>query len=326
MSEQQTEETRKRQRASTAGPRQDPRTKRWSFVVDGGTDPRTGRRRQIRRRGFPTKKAAESELTRLRGSLQNGTFVAPENLTLGAFIVDDWLPAIRTTVEPSTLESYGRMLRLHVIAHIGHVPVQRLEPQHLNALYADLLAGGRRDGKPGGLKARTVRYLHTILHRALKDAAKWGKVARNVAELADPPSAKAARAPEMKVWSPAELRAFLNHLEQSDDRLACAFRLAGMAGLRRGEILGLTWDDLDSTQGSRPCGASCVVSVDSSSTSRSQRPQRAGDASASTRGRLPSFGASALVRRPSASASARATARPAWCSRSTTGRRSIHCR
>jgi integrase len=219
--------------------KQDPKSKLWYFVVDVA---RAGApRKQVRRRGFRTKREANGALVELLSDVKDGTFVVRTKLTLAEFI-DEWLPAIRTTIEPSTLDSYDRMLANHVTPRLGVIPVQQLEPSHLNTLYAELLATGRRDGK-GGLSARTVRYLHTIVHRLLRDAVRWGRVARNVASLADPPSAKAARAPEMRWWSPAQLRAFLEQV--ADESLFPAFRLAAMTGMRRGEVFGLLWRDVD---------------------------------------------------------------------------------
>jgi integrase len=114
------------------------------------------------------------------------------------------------------------------------------------------LPGGRRPGKGNrqdkgtGLSPRTVAYIHTILHRALKDAAQDGLVPRNVAAVARPPKQRASGKPEMKTWNPEELRAFLDHIRY-DERpwLYPVVHLAATTGLRRGEILGLRWRDLD---------------------------------------------------------------------------------
>jgi integrase len=113
----------------------------------------------------------------------------------------------------------------------------------LNHLYAHLLERGRR--KPTsqgrtGLAPKTVRNVHVMLHSALHDALRWGYLVRNVAEAADPP---AARSPEQKVWSPQELRRFLEHVRE--DRLYALWLLVATTGMRRGELAGLRWVDFD---------------------------------------------------------------------------------
>jgi integrase len=89
---------------------------------------------------------------------------------------------------------------------------------------------------------RTVRYIHTIVHRALKDAVKWGRLARNPADAADPPKAAAASRPESVTWTADQLRSFLEGTRGS--RHWTAYLLLATTGLRRGEALGLRWADL----------------------------------------------------------------------------------
>ena len=224
-----------------AGPQRDEKTGTWSFVIDVGfgTD---GHRRQARRRGFPTRKLAQTEMDRLRVAAQEHTFVAPTTLTLGVYL-DAWLDSLTTRgTSPSTIASYRRNIALHVRPTLGAARLQALSAPTLDALYARLLASGRRDGR-GGLSPRTVRYVHTILHKALADAARKSVVARNVAADADPPTAKSARAPEMAWWAPDELARFLAQVEQEE--LFPIFRLAALTGMRRGEVCGLRWADVD---------------------------------------------------------------------------------
>lgn len=107
------------------------------------------------------------------------------------------------------------------------------------ALYAEL---GRGDGR-GPLSPKTVRYIHTIIHKALADALDAGVVASNVAERAKPPRLNRRATREIRCWEPRELASFLDHV--CGTRLEAAWRLAAMTGMRRGEILGLRWSDLD---------------------------------------------------------------------------------
>jgi integrase len=156
---------------------------------------------------------------------------------------------MKTQVRPATWESYERNLRVHVVPRIGAVPLRSLTPTHLNRLYAELLesgrapGNGRRAGKGPGLSPRTVAYIHTIIHRALRDATKDGVVLRNVAAAARPPKQRASGAPEIHTWNADELRAFLDFV--SDEQLYPVFMVAATTGMRRGEVLGLPWRDID---------------------------------------------------------------------------------
>ena len=173
--------------------------------------------------------------------MRTRTYVTPSRQTLGEYLTDTWLPAIEATVRPSTFDSYRRNLRLHVVAKpIGGVPLQQVEAPMLNGLYADLSKGSEDHRK---LSARSVAYVHVILHRALRDALKWNMVMRNVAAAADPPRAKASDRPSMDTWTAAELGSFLRG--EDDDRLLGCWWLLASTGMRRGEALGLRWSDLD---------------------------------------------------------------------------------
>ncbi|MQB00399.1 MAG: tyrosine-type recombinase/integrase [Actinobacteria bacterium] len=113
-------------------------------------------------------------------------------------------------------------------------------PDELNVFYGTLLREGRRDGK-GGLSPKTVHNIHVMLHKALHDAVRWNYLPRNVAEFADPPRQTAGKA--MSTWTPEELRTFLQFVE--DNPLYAAWVLAANTGMRRGEVLGLRWQDID---------------------------------------------------------------------------------
>ncbi len=209
----------------------------WFFVVDL-TEP-GGVRRQTRRRGFATRRAAQAALTRVLASLADNAYVPPRQQTVAAFLTDTWLPAVEHTIKPATFESYRRNVRLHAAGRsVGQRRLQQLEPSDLNALYALLLAGDA-DHRP--LSPRSVAYVATILHRALRDAVRWQLLVRNPADAADPP--RPSTSPQMRTWTAAELREFLTGV--SEDRLAGAWWLLATTGMRRGEVLGLRWSDVD---------------------------------------------------------------------------------
>jgi integrase len=210
----------------------------WSVVIDLGRD---GAGKRIRKwhSGYRTKKEAEAARIELLGAVAGGTYVAPSRLTLGAFLVDEWLPAKRTTVKETTLASYEMHVRKHVQPRIGGISLLNVGASHLNSFYADLLTEGRRNGD-GGLSPTTVRRVHSTLHKAFADAVRWGRLNRNPADAADPPRNATT---EMSILEPSELRAFLESVRS--DHLYAAWVLATTTGMRRGEILGLRWADID---------------------------------------------------------------------------------
>jgi hypothetical protein len=110
-------------------------------------------------------------------------------------------------------------IRLHVVPYIGNIPLQRLTPDDLDGLYDLLLTNGRRNGAGGGLSPKMVRNIHNMLRKALADACRKGTLQRNVATLADPP--KPGRDTAMRVWTPDQLRQFLDEI--AAHRLATAF-------------------------------------------------------------------------------------------------------
>lgn len=231
----------------SAAPVQEPNGT-WAFIVDlgPGLDAKGvwRERRQARRRGFPTRKAAQAAMDELRVSARYGTFVAHQRQTVREFLQDDWLPAVRRQLAESSVDSYERNIRHHIIPALGGIQLQALDGAALNRFYATLLESGRMRGNQGpGLKPRTVRYIHTILHSALDDAVKWRRVQVNAADQAIPPSAKLAKPPEMKTWTARELLAFL---ERTDgDRYGYAWAFLALTGCRRGEALGLRWADVN---------------------------------------------------------------------------------
>jgi integrase len=223
------------------------RGKGYAIVYDRGRDPQTGKRRQEWDSGYATKKAAEAALAETLGHVNRGDHVPRSHATV-AELGEEWLTTIAPTLRPSTHASYARNLRLHVFPYVGGARIGQVDGGTLNGLYAQLLAEGSRHnrhggGGPRGLSARSVRYVHTICHRMFKDAVKWGRLARNPADAADPPRATSAGSPEVEPWTTDELRTFMQRARE--DRNYAAYVFLATTGMRRGEALGLRWSDVD---------------------------------------------------------------------------------
>jgi len=176
-----------------------------------------------------------------------GDYRAPDKTTFGAYLTERWLPAQRSQLKASTFHSYRRTIELHVVPSLGNLALARLAPEDLDRLYGRLLASGRRNasGDGPGLSPASVRYVHRIVRKALGDAVRKGTLVRNPASLADQPkrSTSIKREREMHVWTAAQLQKFLASL--GGERLSPAFVLAAHTGMRRGEVAGLRWADID---------------------------------------------------------------------------------
>jgi integrase len=215
----------------------------YAVVVD--LEPVDGKRRQKWHSGYRTRKDAERALAEIVAARNAGTYTEPSKQTVAQFAAE-WIAAVGPTVRPSTHASYSRNLRVHVLPRLGSVPLRKLDAGQLNGLYAELLDHGKRTvayGGGSGLSPRTVRYIATITHRMLRDAVRWGRVPRNVADSADPPRAAASSRPEMKTWSAEQVRAFLDHT--AAHRLRAAWVVLATTGMRRAECLGLRWRDVE---------------------------------------------------------------------------------
>lgn len=211
----------------------------WYVVVDTGVD-HSGRRRQKWHGSFRTRKDAEVARAKLVDDLHHGSYIAPDRTTLSEWTTDSWLPVMATRIKPSTLHSYRRNLEIHVLPPLGGRPLQQITPVMLNTLYATLASSTpERDG----LSAKTISYIHTIIHKALADAVDAELLLRNPAERAKPPRPSRHAKTGVQSWAATELHRFLQETEQL--RLGPIWRLAAMTGMRRGEILGLRWSDVD---------------------------------------------------------------------------------
>jgi integrase len=214
----------------------------WYVVVDVSRGPE-GRRRQRWHGGFRTRREAQVARRTLVDRLNAGRHGQTPLITLAEWALDYWLPAVETRIKPTTLVSYRSCLDRYVLPAMGDQQVRDLEPSDLTRLYGRLIADG---GVHGGLSVKSVRNVHAVLHRVLNDAVDAGVVERNVAMVAQPPRPSRVATRELGCWNASELARFLEATRGS--RLEAIWRLAAMTGMRRGEILGLRWSDVDLEQ------------------------------------------------------------------------------
>lgn len=209
----------------------------WAIVLDVGRDA-AGKRRQKWHAVHGTKRDAERELSRLLHEMNTGTYVEPTRLLVCDYL-PKWLKHAKSKVSPKTFERYDEIVRLHLVPALGHYPLAKLQPLHIQDYYSEALQKGRVDGR-GGLSAQTVLHHHRVLHTALQQAVRLHSLARNPADAVEPPrpQRKLIRALDEK-----QAAALLDVLRRTD--LYAPSLLALTTGMRRGELLALTWQDMD---------------------------------------------------------------------------------
>jgi integrase len=179
-----------------------------------------------------TSDEVRQKLQVIKNALANNTLSSQTDHTIATF-AEVWLEHKKRLIRPITLESYRLVLKTHCLPHIGRIKLDKLSPMDLDRLYAKL--------SDAGLSTRVIRYVHTLVYGMLKQALKWGMLARNVAEAATPPALKTA---EAQVWTAKQALKFLDHARQKQDRLYALWYLTLFSGVRRAEVLGLHWRDV----------------------------------------------------------------------------------
>jgi integrase len=217
-----------------------------------------GKRVWIEGRSYPTLREAKAEQIRMAAARQAGTFVAPSAMTVREYVEGHWLPTMQHQIKRTTATNYERNWRRHIKPAIGELRLQAVLPLHLDAVYRDLTVerkvevtkadGSTVERTQRALKDKTIKNIHLQISKIFRDAERSELVARNPADRANPPRVMPSPEGEIKAWDAEELQIFLRHVRT--DWWYPFMRLAAMTGMRRGEVLGLRWSDLDFDRGS----------------------------------------------------------------------------
>jgi len=206
----------------------------WRLKFDIGHD--ASGKRQIRYQTVRGKRQdAERELSRLLNSFHQGTSVEPNKITVADY-VRGWLDV--ADLAPKTIERYRQLAEQQIIPHLGATTLQKLRPAQIQDWHSTLLRSGGKDGRP--LSARTVGHAHRVLHRALSRAATAEIVSRNVASTMRPPKVEST---EVEILSAQDMGDMLSKIQGHAMYPLVAVALG--TGVRRGELLGLQWGDID---------------------------------------------------------------------------------
>ena len=179
-----------------------------------------------------TRKEVAERLATILDEQRQGTFIMPDQETVSEYMWR-WLEhAKQNRLRRSTYVSYESIVRVHIVPALGRLRLQQLQPMQVQA-FLDALCAQR-------LAPATVLRIYAVLRRALGQAYRWGLVARNVADQVEPPRGKAER---MQALTPDQAADLLRAVR--GDRMEAYYTVALTLGLRRGEGLGLRWEDVD---------------------------------------------------------------------------------
>lgn len=212
-----------------------PRGTSYLVRVEYPPDPVTGKRRQ-RSKSFTTKKEAEKELNKWLHEIDTGMAVDTSKATITEHM-EAWLSTVaQHNVRPTTIAHYRATVKNHIIPRLGTVAVQKLTPARIQAMYGEMLAEGKG--------TRTVQLTHLRLQQALSLAVQWNIIARNPCDLVTPPRNQRK---ELRTWNREDVRRFLD--VANGDVYAPLWEIALATGMRRGELLGVRWQDIDLARG-----------------------------------------------------------------------------
>jgi len=182
-----------------------------------------------------TQRDALRWLADARRSIEQGAALPDERQTVAAYLTT-WLASVEHDLKAGTVQRHAEIVRLHLVPRLGRLKLAKLTPLAVQSLYSDLLASG--------LAPSTVERIHAVLHKALEDAVRLDALPRNVCDRVRVPK---KRPPVKRAFTGEQARQFLAVVE--DDRMGPLYMLALTSGMRLGELLGLSWRNVDLTRG-----------------------------------------------------------------------------
>lgn len=206
----------------------------YQYVVDIGRDPFTGKRKQKTQGRFKRKKDAEAALNKVLQEIEEQGYVEPSKEIFSSFIESCFTSHYEKRIKETTASKTQSLINKHLIREnpFANKPLSKITTEDIDAFYNLKI--------DEDYSSSYIRKMHQVLIQSFNQAVKWKRIKYNPIIDADPPAVKKE---EMKIWSYDEINTFLKHCK--GERHFLSFFLAIYTGMRRGEILGIKWSDID---------------------------------------------------------------------------------
>jgi integrase len=207
----------------------------YTIAISLGRNPVTGKYKYHYETVTGTREQAKKRRAELINQLDNGTFIKPSKLTIAEYLRRWLTDYARPNLSPKAFERYENIVQAYLTPTFGTIILTQLRPEHIQGYYTSMMSRG--------LSPSTVKYHHAVIHKALRTAMKWQLLKHNPADGVDVPR---QRHVEMQTWDDSEVRQFLEVAKRSSYYVL--FHTALFTGMRRSELLGLQWRDIDIQQ------------------------------------------------------------------------------
>lgn len=212
------------------------KTGKWEFIFDAGTDPLTGKRRQIKRRGFESKRHAMDEMTKLKAEILENEFLDLTQMSYDRYM-EEWFQERKNRLQKSTFEIHSIFYRNVIKPKLGHLKLQQMSPIQIQKFVNNLV-------NDTSYSEHTVHLIFRIVSASLKKAKVLKLIKDNPSTGITLPRIKRK---EIDVWSLEQVNFFISEAKKIKRLTRChiGFLISIFTGMRQGEVLGLRWKDID---------------------------------------------------------------------------------